>query len=194
MRIFFIAAAILSLACSEASAQAYRWVDQDGKVHYTQTPPPPEARSVQRKNFRGGGVDVSSLPYATQVAAKNFPVALYTEPNCGIPCDRARALLVRRGVPFKEVSAVTQKDIDELTRLSGKNQVPLLAVGSQMQSGFREDLYDGLLDSAAYPASGAQLPLEALRTMVPPSGPAATPNEVSRDARTGSNQEPAAAK
>lgn len=183
MRIFFIVAAILFLTGAEVSAQVYRWVDQDGKVHYTQTPPPPEARDAQRKNFRGGGVDVSNLPYATQVAAKNFPVTLYTEPACGPGCDQARALLVKRGVPFKEVSVVTQKDIDDLIKLSGKNQLPLLSVGSQMQSGFRGDLYDNLLDSASYPASGAQLPLDALRTMAPPAGPAAPQSETPQGAR-----------
>ena len=174
MRPSLIATAILLAAYADASAQVYRWVDQDGKVHYTQTPPPPDARNVQKKKFRGGGVDVSSLPYATQVAAKNFPVTLYTEPDCGAPCDRARALLVRRGVPFKEVNAVT---LDELKRISGKNQLPLLIVGSQMQSGFREDLYDGLLDSATYPASGPQLPLDALRTVVPPAEPVSAPTQ-----------------
>src|SRR5712692_2296884 len=93
MRILFVAAAILSTVCANAFGQAYRWVDQDGRVHYTQTPPPPDARKVQRKNFRGGGVDVSNLPYATQVAAKNFPVTLYTLADCGAPCDQARGPL-----------------------------------------------------------------------------------------------------
>lgn len=190
MRIF-IAAAILFLTCAETSAQAYRWVDQDGRVHYTQTPPPPDARNVQRKSFRGGGVDISTLPYATQVAAKNFPVTLYTSPDCGAPCDRARALLVGRGVPFKEVSAATQKDIDELKRISGNTQLPFLIVGSQTQSGFREDLYAGLLDSAAYPTSGPQLPIEALRTMAPPAGPVASPREAPQEARSGTILEPA---
>jgi hypothetical protein len=40
MRILFVAAAILSTVCADAFGQAYRWVDQDGRVHYTQTPPP----------------------------------------------------------------------------------------------------------------------------------------------------------
>src|SRR3979409_2741946 len=120
MRILFVAAAILSTVCANAFGQAYRWVDQDGRVHYTQTPPPPNARNVQRKSFRGGGVDVSNLPYATQVAAKNFPVTLYTPPHCGAPCDQARALLVKRAVPFREVSAGSPKDADEAKRRSGK--------------------------------------------------------------------------
>src|SRR5881628_3423898 len=124
MRNLFVAAAILSTVCANAFGQAYRWVDQDGRVHYTQTPPPPNARNVQRKSFRGGGVDVSNLPYATQVAAKNFPVTLYTSPDCGAPCDRARAVLVKRAVPFKETSVLSQSDVDEMKRLSGKAGVP----------------------------------------------------------------------
>ena len=169
MRILLVAAAILSTICADALGQAYRWVDQDGRVHYTQTPPPPNARNVQRKNLRGGGVDVSNLPYATQVAAKNFPVTLYTLPDCGAPCDQARALLVKRVVPFSEVSVVTQKDSDEVKRLSGKTDLPLLMVGNQSQTGFQESLLNGLLDSAGYPTSVPPASIEALRKMNPAS-------------------------
>jgi glutaredoxin len=167
MRILFVAAAILSTVCTDVLGQAYRWVDQDGKVHYTQTPPPPGAKGVQRKTFRSGPTGTVDLPYATQVAAKNFPVTLYTQPDCGTPCDQARALLVKRAVPFREISAVTQKDADEVKRLSGRNDLPLLVVGTQLQTGFQESLLNGLLDSAGYPTSAPPAPIEALRKMDP---------------------------
>lgn len=173
MRIPFIAAAVLSIACADASGQAYRWVDKEGKVHYTQAPPPPDARAVQKKTFRHGPAEASNLPYATQVAAKNFPVTLYTSPDCGAPCDRARAVLVKRAVPFKETSVLSQSDVDEMKRLSGKADVPLLVVGAQVQSGFQEVLYNDLLDSAGYPSSGPSVPVEALRKMDPAAGPLA---------------------
>lgn len=35
-----LALALLLLTPALAAAQAYRWVDEQGKVHYTQTPPP----------------------------------------------------------------------------------------------------------------------------------------------------------
>ena len=173
MRIPFIAAAVLSIACADASGQAYRWVDKEGKVHYTQAPPPPDARAVQKKTFRHGPAEASNLPYATQVAAKNFPVTLYTSPDCGAPCDRARAVLVKRAVPFKETSVLSQSDVDEMKRLSGKAGVPLLVVGAQVQSGFQEVLYNDLLDSAGYPSSGPSVPVEALRKMDPAARPLA---------------------
>ncbi len=36
----FTFATVLALACGLAQAQAYRWVDKDGKVRYGDTPPP----------------------------------------------------------------------------------------------------------------------------------------------------------
>ena len=167
MRIHLIAAAILLTACADASGQAYRWVDKDGKVHYTQEPPPPDAKGVKKKTFRQSQAETSNLPYATQVAAKTSPVSLYTAPDCGEPCDRARALLVKRTVPFREVSVLTQNEVDELKRLSGKSDIPLLVVGAQVQAGFQEGVYHGLLDAAGYPTFGSSVPIETLRRMDP---------------------------
>jgi glutaredoxin len=172
MRDYLIIAAALWIACSDASGQAYRWVDDQGRVHYTQTPPPPGAKGVQRKNFKGNSAEASDLPYATQVAAKNFPVTLYTMPDCGSLCDQARATLVKRAVPFKEISVSSQKEADEVKRLTGRNDLPLLVVGSQLQSGFQESAYNSLLDTAGYPSTVPSVPIEALRRMdsAAPSG------------------------
>ena len=39
---------VLALVCTGAMAdQVYRWVDKDGKVHYSQTPPPGAATGVE---------------------------------------------------------------------------------------------------------------------------------------------------
>jgi glutaredoxin len=176
MHFHLIAAAILFAACAGALGQTYRWVDKDGKVHYTQDPPPPGAKSVQKKTFRHGSAETSNLPYATQIAAKNYPVTLHTAPDCGEPCGRARALLVKRSVPFREVSVLSQNEVDELKRLSGRSDIPLLVVGAQTQSGFQESMYHSLLDTAGYPSAGASLPIETLRRIDPaPKAPEPAP-------------------
>jgi glutaredoxin len=182
MRIVLVAGIALAALCADASAQMYRWVDKDGRTHYTQTPPPPEAKGVQKKRLGAGGAAASygDLPYATQNAARNYPVTLYTAPDCGSPCEQARALLVRRVVPFKEVSVQGQQDIDKLKSIAGGAQVPYLIVGSQNQKGFLEDAYGALLDSAGYPASGPRLPIEALRKMEAPA-PAKAPEPAEGD-------------
>lgn len=172
MRAYLFVAATLAIVCADAAGQMYRWVDEQGGVHYSQTPPPPSAKDVQKKNLRQSGAPATEdLPYATQLAAKNFPVKLYTQPECG-PCDAARASLVKRGVPFSEVSVLTQKELDEVRKISGSTSLPLLVVGSLFQSGFQEGLVNGLLDTAGYPSAGPRLPVEALRKPEPAASPA----------------------
>lgn len=189
MRLPLIAAALLLALGADASGQAYRWVDKEGRVHYTQRPPPPDAKGVQRKNLRSGPTMAAELPYATRVAAGNFPVTLYTWPDCGGPCDQARALLVKRSVPFREVSVVTRKAADELKRLSGKSEMPTLAVGTQVQGGFQEGVYNGMLDAAGYPSSVAPLPIEALRKI-----DSATKEQLQREGTRGTPDSKAASR
>lgn len=184
MRPYLIAAAAFWIACSDATGQAYRWVDDQGRVHYTQTPPPPQAREVQRKDFRSGPAASVDLPYATQAAAKNYPVTLYTQPDCGSPCDEARASLVKRAVPFREVSVLGQKEIDEMKRVSGREDLPLLVVGSQFQTGFQENAINSLLDTAGYPPAGPRVPLESLRRIDPA---AAQPSQQSAGSQHGAD-------
>lgn len=172
MRILMIFA--LCIASSLAGAQQmYRWVDKDGKVHYTQTPPPPEAaKSVQRKSLGAGPAPAGALPYATQVAMKNSPVTLYTSSDCGAACEEGRKYLNQRGVPHKEIRVVDEKGIEELKRVSGKASVPTLFVGRDMQTGFETEAWKNALDAAGYPASAPAIaPLAAVK---PPPGPAAS--------------------
>ena len=175
MRAYLIVAATLWIACSDAAGQAYRWVDDQGRVHYTQNPPPPQAKGVQRKDFRAGPPGTAELPYATQVAAKNYPVTLYTQPDCGSVCDQTRAVLVKRSVPFREVSVATQKDLDEVKKVSGEANLPLVVVGSLFQSGYSEGGINNLLDTAGYPRAVAAVPLETLRKAEPVASPPPAP-------------------
>jgi glutaredoxin len=183
MRAYLVVAAILAaaIACGSATAQAYRWVDDQGRVHYTQTPPPPGAKDVQRKNLQQSGASApADVPYATKVAAKNFPVKLYTQDQCA-PCDDARAVLVKRAVPFTEIRLTTQKEVDEVKTISGSSTVPLLVVGSLFQSGFQEQLANNLLDTAGYPSAGSRAPSAPSRPSAPPQPPpAAEPGAASK--------------
>lgn len=159
-----ILAAAAALLCSTAvAAQAYRWVDKDGKVHYTQTPPPPaQATSVQKRSTGGNVVESGAqLPYATQQAAKAHPVTLYTAEVCADPCRDARTLLAQRGVPFREVAVADDASRAELKRVSGGNEVPVLVIGKQVTKGYLADTWHTALDSAGYPRSGPPLAAKA---------------------------------
>jgi len=151
-RIALVLAACAVAATALAQSSVYRWVDKDGKVHYSSEPPPSDAANVSQKRMGGGGGDESQLPYATQQAMKTSPVTLFVSNNCGELCSNGRSLLQNRGIPYTERNAETNpEDTEKLKQLIGALQVPLLVVGSQPVKGFNESSWNSALDSAGYP-------------------------------------------
>jgi glutaredoxin len=152
---WLLALPVALLFTSAVDAQLYRWTDEKGGVHVTDTPPPPNARSVEQKSPRvEAAPGAPQLPYELALAVKEFPVTLYTSPGCKDACTRAREALNKRGVPFKEVPVSNDQTIEELRRVSGGTEVPVLLVGRSVSKGFEQSAYDALLDSARYPKAG----------------------------------------
>ena len=143
----------LALASTGASAEAYRWVDPQGRVVISDSPPPGRARDVSRAGSASETSD--GLPYEVRRAVENFPVTLYTSADCASECKQARELLNTRGVPFTEKMLQKQEDVDELKQLIGNTFVPALKVGKQSFHGFEPAAYNNLLDLAGYPKSAA---------------------------------------
>lgn len=172
-------AVLLGAACA-ASAQMYRWTDEKGRVNITGTPPPPSAKGVQKKSpsVSGAVPETAAQPYALQLAAKSYPVTLYTARECE-PCGAARNLLNSRGVPFREVLVVDEPQQEELRKVAGALAVPSVTVGSNLQKGFEESAYHSLLDIAGYPKAGILMPRNQAepKPVPPPAAAQAQPSE-----------------
>lgn len=141
-----------------AQAQLYRWTDESGKVHYTDTQPPANAKNVEKKGpARAGGAEAAAAQqsYALQQAVKNFPVTLYTSKDCGDPCKKGLDYLKKRGVPFTEKVVAKQDEIDELIKLAGAPRVPVMVVGVSIQKDYEEQGWNEALDTAGYPKTAA---------------------------------------
>lgn len=139
------------LACAlAAQAQLYRWTDDSGKVHYTDTPPPANAKNVQQKAARQAAT-APQQPYALRQAVANFPVTVYTSKDCGDPCKKGLDLLKKRGVPFTEKLVASREDIEQLTKLAGAPRVPVMVVGVAVQKDYEEQSWNEALDTAGYP-------------------------------------------
>ncbi|MEO1766356.1 glutaredoxin family protein [Thiobacter aerophilum] len=145
--LFFFAAAAVS------AGELYRWVDREGRVHYSDAPPPPNARQVEEKRMPTNTASGGDLPYATRRAAAAFPVTLFVS-DCGDPCNQARAHLSRRGIPYTVRNpAANQADAEALSKLVGSPQVPVLVVGKRRLTGYDAAAWDVALDAAGYPKS-----------------------------------------
>jgi glutaredoxin len=153
MRANILAFLLVAAAGTAHAGELYRWVDQDGQVHYTDQLPPPEARSAQRKRL-GDRPGDGPVPFALQQAMKNFPVTLYVAEGCGEGCKAAAAYLNRRGVPFTQKDARQEANASALMALTGgKLEVPVATVGSNVLHGFEEGGWKTTLDAAGYPST-----------------------------------------
>ena len=85
---------------------------------------------------------------------RKAPVTLYTFPECKDPCQMARDVLNKRGVPFKEKLISNQQMLDELKQVSGGLNVPVLVVGSQVETTASPQAFNQALDIGGYPAAG----------------------------------------
>jgi len=151
-RLLVLAPAAMLLASIGLAQQMYRWVDKDGKVHYTQQPPPSgAASSVESRRATAPGAGTPQLPFALAQAMKNFPVVVYVAPECKEGCPELRELLTRRGVPYREVNVADLKAHEQLKKATGDTKVPAMTVGSLVQKGFEPDAVNNVLDTAGYP-------------------------------------------
>ncbi|WP_411879950.1 glutaredoxin family protein [Polaromonas sp. YR568] len=134
--------------------QVYRIIGADGKVTFSDQPPPQTTPGrVSTANTGSGGAPASTgLPFELRQVATKFPVTLYTGANCG-PCGGARAMLINRGIPFSERTVTTSDDIKALQRISGDASVPFATIGSQQLKGFSDAEWTQYLNAAGYPAA-----------------------------------------
>jgi glutaredoxin len=149
-------ALMLVIAATPAMAQLYRWTDQSGKTHFTDTPPPASAKKVEKKPggaAPGGDAAGAGQPFVLQQAMRDNPVTLYTTEGCEA-CGEARKLLNARGVPFREVSVASEAQLSELKKAVGSNSVPAMLIGQNVVKGFETGQYNRALDDAGYPRAG----------------------------------------
>ena len=166
---------VLLLVAPTVWAQQYRWVDENGRVHYTDTPPPASAKNAQKKNLKGSELGQQES-YEMMQATRNAPVTLYTFTECHAPCQMARDVLNKRGVPFREKQVSSQQMLDELQKVSGGLSVPVLVVGAQVEKNASPDAFNQALDNAGYPRAGVAKPRNQQAPAVPKPASQAEPS------------------
>lgn len=154
-----VSVAVLALTATNLFAQGkvYQWTDENGQVHFSDMPPPSRSNVEEKRVFTGR--PDATLPFSLRQLSTDFPVTLYVSQNCGEWCDRARALLTGRGIPFSETELATEEDVNAFRALFGGDPlVPAATVGNRQLKGFAESSWNTLLDQVGYPRE--PLPLQ----------------------------------
>ncbi len=144
---------LLALAALPAHA-VYKVIGPDGKVTYTDTPPPAGGESKVKPlavGNGGGAPNLAGLPLELRQPVTQYPVTLYTTPGCR-PCDNGRQLLQQRGIPFAErIAGSSSADQAAMQRLTGATTLPVLTIGQQQLKGLTPSEWHSYLDAAGYP-------------------------------------------
>jgi glutaredoxin len=142
-------ALLLALGAGTAWGKIYKWVDTEGRTHFSSSPPQhgkaeivrPKTNSRQNHRQAESGKGSSS-------ARKGKPkkVVMYSAVWCGI-CKQARRYFKNNNIPFREYDIETsQKGRHDFKRLRGRG-VPIIMVGERMLNGFDpkafKDIYNG---------------------------------------------------
>lgn len=171
-----MAAAAAQAAQPTPSHTPIKWVDANGRVHYSDRQPMPDARGhvvhTQSISARPPAPSIGdpTLPWALRSAAARYPVTLYTAGECD-PCELARRHLAQRGVPY------TEKRIDDAVGMQAfhalgfeKPLFPSVSIGPEKFVGFEPTGWDRALDATGYPKSSMLPAKRDPRTVAPMRG------------------------
>ena len=176
-----VAAAVIAAGAAAQAQQVFRYVDKDGKIVYTDRSPPADSKEVQAKRLSPNYIENNDVPLALTQATERFPVTLYTF-ACGAVCQNAEGLLNRRGVPFTTVNVEDAKGADQLQKLTGAQQAPVLQIGDKLiAKGFNEARWSAMLDEAGYQKTA---PRRVAVKVPADAAPATLPGDTPRAAAT----------
>ena len=138
LRRTLICAALLTLPVC-ASAGVYKWVDENGKVHFGDVPPADAVKQEVKGTI--STYSAGPAPDFPKAAAATPSVIMYSTSWCGY-CTKARNHFQANNIKFREYDIEKSNRANrEYLKLGGKG-VPLIRVGKQLLSGFSADRFD----------------------------------------------------
>ena len=127
------------------TAQLYKWVDDQGNVHYGDSPP----ENADLKKITGEVSSFSSVsvePFQYDPGLVTAPksgksVVMYSTEWCGY-CKKAARYFRQKKISFKEYDIEkSEKAARDYKRLKGRG-VPLILIGKQRMTGFNQNTFD----------------------------------------------------
>ena len=118
---------------SLSTAGIYKWVDENGKVHFSDKKP--VSQGVEEVDVRVNTYE--SVSYDTSLFDVGKQVVMYSASWCGY-CKQARQYFKKNGIRYTEhdieKNRFARKKYDEL----GATGVPVILVGKKRMNGFSE--------------------------------------------------------
>ena len=130
-----------------ANAELYRWVDEHGTMHFTDSPP--EHVKAKKLNLQINSYQspkVAPFSFNQSLISKrksSTDVIMYSTTWCGY-CKQARRYFTRQGIAFEEYDVEkSAKGKQDYRKLNGRG-VPIILVGDRRMNGFSPQQFNRL--------------------------------------------------
>ena len=134
-----ITSLILMCANPNAEADVYKWIDDDGNVHFGDKAP--DDQKSEQLNFEIN--TYTTVTYDLSVFERSEPrnrkksskVIMYSAEWCGV-CKRAKNYFKQKAIPFTEYDIDKHQAGREQYKKLGARGVPVILVGKKRMNGF----------------------------------------------------------
>jgi len=121
-------------------AEIYRWVDESGKIHFSDKPSrahSSEQVKLQINTYEAVTYDTSSIDVG------NKRVVMYSASWCGV-CKRAKRYFAQKKIKYTEYDVDKSEEGKSTLRKLGAKGVPVILVGNRRMNGFSVDGFEKL--------------------------------------------------
>ncbi len=137
---FIAMSIILCLNYPISANDVYKWTDENGVTHFSDTPPETEAFSeveIKINSYESTSIESN---YSNSDSSINT-VIMYGTSWCPY-CKKAKEYFASKGIPYKEYDIEnSDKARREYDKLGGRG-VPVILVGSKRLNGFSVDAFE----------------------------------------------------
>ncbi len=143
MRIIILMLCLLLSAA--ASAEIYKWLDEQGRVQFGDRPPPEKKQEPieLRINTYSAPKIVYTPPEPRKKQDKKPRVVMYSAEWCGV-CQRAKSYFKNNKIRYKEYDIdKSEEGLDQYRKLNGRG-VPIIMVGKSRMNGFSPAYFERL--------------------------------------------------
>ncbi len=136
-----IISSLVLLSSYTVNAEIYKWVDEQGKIHFTDNPPKnKQAEEVKLKINTYSSVEIKPL---IERLAKPGKVVMYSAEWCGI-CTQAKQYFRKNNIKYISYDVEKSRTGKMDFKLLRGKSVPIIIVGNKRMNGFTVSRFNKL--------------------------------------------------
>lgn len=132
------------VSCNIAIAEIYKWIDENGKAHFTDSPP--DGKQVEALDLRINTYTAVEITPLLERLGRKDKVVIYSATWCG-SCNRAKKYFRENNIPYVSYDVEKSRSGRADFRLLKGKSVPIIILGDTRMNGFTVARFEALYRS-----------------------------------------------